>query len=301
MSPDEVETFLAVCEHGTVSQAAQSLFVSQGTASARLKGLENELGVQLFHRQKGLRSVRLTVEGQTFLPLAEQMSALWNDARNLRDLAIVRELRITAPDVLNTLILGPVYQRFIREHPEIYLTVQTEHSSEAHQLVENQLSDLGFAFTLHPRFPNVIPTPLYSEKMVYLFHEGSAFDRSRSESDLRAEDEVYARWSHEFNLWHSQRFPHSSRRHITLGTASMFPLFIGNPKVWAIVSTTLSAKLTKEFSGLRSAVIPDPPPDRRCYLLTNRNPRGWTASVRDAFTSHLLEEVEQRDHLTPLQ
>jgi hypothetical protein len=44
--------------------------------------------------------------------------------------------------------------------------------------------------------------------------------------DVRREDEVYARWSYEFNLRHSQRFPHSHRRWITLGTASLFPLFL---------------------------------------------------------------------------
>lgn len=301
MSPDEVETFLAVCEHGTLSQAAQSLFVSQGTASARLKNLEAELGVQLFHRQRGLRSVQLTAEGQALRPIAEQMSALWGDARNVRDLAVVRELRITAPDVLNTLVLGPIYQRFAREHPEIYLTVQTEHSSETHQLVENQLSDIGFSFTLHSRFPNVLAAPLYSEKMVFLFHEGSAFDRSRDDGDLRPEDEIYARWSHEFNLWHNQRFPHTNRRYITVGTASMFPLFIENPRVWAIVSTTLSERLMKEFPTLRSAPISDPPPDRRCYLLTNRNPKAWTTSVRDSFTAQVLEEVDRRPHLTLLR
>lgn len=49
-----VETFLTVIRTRTISQAANILYVSQSTVSGRLKQLEEELGVTLIERKKGL-------------------------------------------------------------------------------------------------------------------------------------------------------------------------------------------------------------------------------------------------------
>lgn len=66
MKLDEIETFLAVWEHSNIAHAANQLYIGQGTASSRVLRLEEELGVQLFVRQKGLRNVVLTPEGEYF-------------------------------------------------------------------------------------------------------------------------------------------------------------------------------------------------------------------------------------------
>ena len=53
----DIQAFLAVAEHLTISKAAEELFVSQSTASHRIQNLEDELGVALIERQKGRRRV----------------------------------------------------------------------------------------------------------------------------------------------------------------------------------------------------------------------------------------------------
>ena len=49
----EIECFLAICEHKTISSAAESLYITQPSLSSRLKTLERELGGELFVRKKG--------------------------------------------------------------------------------------------------------------------------------------------------------------------------------------------------------------------------------------------------------
>lgn len=62
---------LAVAEHGSFTQAARVLFMSQSTLSRQVIYLERELGVVLFVR--GARSVTLTASGHAFLPHARRV------------------------------------------------------------------------------------------------------------------------------------------------------------------------------------------------------------------------------------
>lgn len=49
----DVELFLAVVKWNSITKASEIMHFSQPTVSYRLKLLEKEMGVQLFHRHKG--------------------------------------------------------------------------------------------------------------------------------------------------------------------------------------------------------------------------------------------------------
>ena len=77
-----VETFLCVAGSQTLSDAAAALFVSQSTVSTRIRQLEEELGVVLIRRGKGMRTVELTPQGQAFVSLAERWMALHTETEH---------------------------------------------------------------------------------------------------------------------------------------------------------------------------------------------------------------------------
>ena len=54
-------------QHGTLS-AAEALYISQPTLTARMQALEGEVGAELVHRGKGQRRICLTDAGEHFLP-----------------------------------------------------------------------------------------------------------------------------------------------------------------------------------------------------------------------------------------
>jgi DNA-binding transcriptional LysR family regulator len=62
----QLECFVAVAEHGHVTRAAQSLFMTQPALSSQIRALEAELGVALFSRHA--KGVDLTPAGEAFLP-----------------------------------------------------------------------------------------------------------------------------------------------------------------------------------------------------------------------------------------
>jgi DNA-binding transcriptional LysR family regulator len=69
MNIRQLETFVAIGKLGSFSAAALRLNASQSTISARIKELEQTLGVQLFDRTE--RTVRLTLKGRDLLPHAQ--------------------------------------------------------------------------------------------------------------------------------------------------------------------------------------------------------------------------------------
>lgn len=71
MNIDNMEAFVYVNHYGSFNKAAEALFLSQPSVTARIQTLERELGCKLFDRQS--KQTVLTEDGRKFLPYAEQM------------------------------------------------------------------------------------------------------------------------------------------------------------------------------------------------------------------------------------
>jgi DNA-binding transcriptional LysR family regulator len=68
---DQLRTFVAVAEAGSLTSAAQTLHVSLPAISRRVTALERELGVALLTRST--RRVALTQTGREFMPRARRL------------------------------------------------------------------------------------------------------------------------------------------------------------------------------------------------------------------------------------
>lgn len=82
MRIEQLEIFLSVADHGSVSRAAQQHFISQQGVSSMIKGLERELGTELFTR--GPAGLSITDKGAI---LARYAAAVVADSRRLTTLA----------------------------------------------------------------------------------------------------------------------------------------------------------------------------------------------------------------------
>ena len=69
MTIKQLEYVIAVVKHGSLSQAAANLYISQPTLSEGLQNLEEELGFPLFQRRHS--GMVLTPEGTTFVSDAQ--------------------------------------------------------------------------------------------------------------------------------------------------------------------------------------------------------------------------------------
>ena len=68
-----LRTIVAVADHGSLTKAGEELYLSQSAVSQQIRRLEEELGVEVFHRTS--RSVELTAEGRVILGYAQRVLA----------------------------------------------------------------------------------------------------------------------------------------------------------------------------------------------------------------------------------
>ncbi|KQR30610.1 LysR family transcriptional regulator [Agrobacterium tumefaciens] len=70
---DAVRAFVMIADHQSFTRAAEALGSTQGAVSVKLKRLEDRLGKRLIERTP--RQVRLSAQGETFLPPAREFLA----------------------------------------------------------------------------------------------------------------------------------------------------------------------------------------------------------------------------------
>lgn len=117
MTPIQLEVLAAIAIHDTLTQAAQSVSISQSAASRALHSLEAELGAVLCDRTP--QGLRLTALGERIVPHA---NALLSSMRSIRseaaaaDEGVVGKLRIGAFPTAASGPLPPVLATLAHRH-----------------------------------------------------------------------------------------------------------------------------------------------------------------------------------------
>ncbi|ENV04982.1 hypothetical protein F967_02514 [Acinetobacter sp. CIP 102637] len=146
--------FITVAEELSFSKAALKLHTAQPSLSQQIKDLEDDIGVQLFHRTK--RKVELTEEGLVFL---EQARLTLTQA----DKAITMARQVAAAKV-QYLKIGFVPSAEIRIFPYILprlrvklpkLQIRTLNLKESDQIAELKKGDLDMIF-INQEFQNEV-------------------------------------------------------------------------------------------------------------------------------------------------
>jgi DNA-binding transcriptional LysR family regulator len=117
MDIHDLTVFAAAARHGSVTKAAQSLSTVQSNVTTRIRLLETELNVRLFHRNH--RGITLTQKGQRLLPYAQQMLSLIEHAK-----AAVSDTR----EVGGTLHIGALQSTATARLPDVLKTYAARHS-----------------------------------------------------------------------------------------------------------------------------------------------------------------------------
>ena len=183
-----MQGFLEVARRGNVSRAAEAIYVSQPTLTARLHALESELGEKLFVRTR--QGMRLTDAGRAFLPYAERATQAVKEGREaIAELnsGSAGHLVLASAPAVSTYVLPPLLERFAAAHPRVEVAVRTGHSEEVLQAVLKSEVQLGLGREL--RHHDIELIPFYEEELVLMVAPGHHFaDRaSVSMADLAGE------------------------------------------------------------------------------------------------------------------
>ena len=115
----------AVARHGSMNKAASELNTVQSNVSARIRSLEDELGVALF--QRSAKGVQVTPAGRRILPFAARLSKLLLDASSAaRDDGHPKGvMEIGTLETTLALRLPQLIARFAKAYPEVRPVVRT--------------------------------------------------------------------------------------------------------------------------------------------------------------------------------
>ena len=181
MEMHQVRYFLAVCEHGGFSRAAEACGVSQPALTTAVKRLEQEVGGNLFHRE-GRRLV-LSEIGRLIRPHLEKLSgekdAAMEVARNFR-LLRATPLRIGVMPTIGPVPVAGYLALFRNAHPGIDVAVSEAPLGQLLRRLEDDELDLALASAPEGLPDGFRNEQLYVERYVVAFRPGSRFEAMKT-------------------------------------------------------------------------------------------------------------------------
>ncbi|MEB3841768.1 putrescine utilization regulator PtrR [Pseudomonas guariconensis] len=194
MEFSQLRIFQAVAEEGSVTRAAERLHRVPSNLSTRLRQLEEQLGVELFVRER--QRLQLSPAGKVLLDYANRLSTLRNEA-----VAAVQGGQPAGDFVLGTMYstaathLPPLLARYHQTYPAVNLQVQAAPSGElleglmAHRLdaalVDGPLSLAGLdgvplceevlVLITRPEHPPVHSARDVAGRAVFAFRQGCSY------------------------------------------------------------------------------------------------------------------------------
>lgn len=170
---DALKAFVAACEEGSVSRAAQRLFRSQPAVTRQILSLEKELGTVLLDRSS--RGVRATPSGNAVFLKARK---LLQDVESLSGTAHdpagdAGDLRIACSDTVAQYWLAPLLGRFAASFPGARLHLDISSSPEIANRVASGADDVGFVL-LPLQHPSLLHRTVLTYRHVAAFAKGQA-------------------------------------------------------------------------------------------------------------------------------
>lgn len=249
-----LKTFLEVYRTRHFGQAAENLFLTQSAVSARIRLLEQTVGVPIFTRNRN--NIELTPAGQKLLKHAETILTTWNRAR--QEIAIEDSSQIPlaiggVPSMWDILLQN--WLNDLLNHNQS-LSVHAEvHGSEllVKRLVDGLL-DVVFLFET-VQMPEIMIEEICPIHLVMVSSQ-----KAIKASQAVADNYVFVDWGTSFSITHAQHFPDIAppKLHVQLGRlAQSFLIKCGGSAYLA------EAMVQEELKNKKLFIVEDAPVIKR--------------------------------------
>jgi len=175
MDITHIRTVLEIIKHGSFSEAAVALNISQPAVSLHVQRLERELGARLLDR--GGARVRLTPHGKAFLRHAERIAAADTEMReDIARLAhdLTGALRLAASTIPGEFLLPGLLADFTALHPNVTATLTVSDTEAVISELESGMCDVGFTGAPSRR-STLTQQPIYKDTLVLVVPAGHPF------------------------------------------------------------------------------------------------------------------------------
>lgn len=169
----EISYLLCIAQHGTISKAAEELYISQPALSKYLKNVEFQVGAPLFSRVGG--NLVPTHVGRRYLEHASKIAgyqAAWNLERSDLIGETKGQMTIIIPPMRSSCIIPTIMPEFWKKFPDVKLDLMEESTLVLKRLLAFHEVDFVIASNINP-LPNFVHERLGDEEVVLIMPFGS--------------------------------------------------------------------------------------------------------------------------------
>jgi len=201
MDVEQLKTFLEVERMRNFRKAAENLCISPSAISARIRQLENTLGLPLFRRDR--QNVNLTPAGERFERHARFIIGAWERAHEEIALSeqVDKRLTIAGVNSLWEIMLQNWLNNIHCNAPLIGLRAEASTSKRISQKLEQGAIDLGFLYE-PPQLRDMILQEVGDVSLIMVSEE-----QNQSIDDALAEGYIRIDWGTQFASLHEDYFP----------------------------------------------------------------------------------------------
>lgn len=144
MNLSQLRTFITVVDHHSFSEAARLLGISQPAVTMQIQALESDIGAMLLDR--GYRKIGLTEAGAALVPYARRILSELDEARHAIEMlsdTVTGRVTVAASTTPGQYLLPRVLGAFLKQFPEVGVTLRVYDSADVVERVEAEDADLG--------------------------------------------------------------------------------------------------------------------------------------------------------------
>ena len=278
----------------TLGKAAELLNVTQSTISYNLNELENDMGMILVDRQKGMKSIKLTPAGESFLPLALKWQEVSREIANARTPGSSYALAVGGSESVNCRLLPPVYSALLEHEPPVYLRIVTDQSDMMYQAVESRALDA--AIVIHEESARSVEAePVYRENFVVarIPLEDEETAEYVKPSELEDGMEFYIEWSGGFRLWHDHIWEPMKTLQVKVDSVKLATRLMRRPGQWCMIPDSARAQFALEQPRVVFSRLLETPPDIVYYKLTHKHPKTSSVEALAIFDEVLKRRITE--------
>ncbi len=171
---DLARTFVAICETGNFSRAAERVHRSASAISLQVKKLEGMVGRELFKRET--RKVSMTEDGEVLLGYARRLLKLNDEAMShFHAPEFSGTVRLGVPNDTGIVAIPEILKRFAQSHPHVDVDVHLGPTRNLRDRIAAGDIDIAI-FSFDPELDR--QPPIHSEPLVWLAaRHGTALDK----------------------------------------------------------------------------------------------------------------------------
>ncbi|MEK5023593.1 LysR family transcriptional regulator [Paenibacillus sp. FSL M7-1046] len=191
MNIENIEAFVYINHYGSFNKAAEVLYISQPTVTARIQSLERELDCRVFDRLG--KQINLTDKGKQFLPYAQQILQVYQTGKHQIQSKghIPNELRIGSTVSVSNYLMPHLLFHLKRRYPHITIKLTT--ASTEVLISKLKSKELDLAFIRKVVNPAIQAFPFCEDPISLYVHKGHRLAKGGRASiqDIRQETLVF--------------------------------------------------------------------------------------------------------------